>query len=147
MQSVNCEDNLILAWSSTCVITNSTDAARFAMTNTKLHVTVVSISTQDNAKLLHQLKPGFKRKINWNRLFALSLENENGRTSYSEFYLPKLETKDDNIQIDGKNVFNHLVNDDIKTYENIRKIAIGQGDDYATRCLLTYPFFKKKKKK
>ena len=142
MQSVNCEDNLILAWSSTCVITNSTYAGRFAITNTKLHVPMVSILTQDNAKLLHQLKSGFKRRINWNRLFALSLENENVRTSYSEYYLPKLEIKDDNVQIDGKNVFNHPVNDDIKTYENIRKTAIGQGDDYKTGCLLTYPLKK-----
>ena len=45
--------------------------------------------------------------------------------------------------IDGKNVFDQPINDMIKTYENIRKITIGQGDDYTTGCLLDYTYFKK----
>ena len=44
--------------------------------------------------------------------------------------------------IDGKNFFDQPINSDLKTYENIRKIATGQGDDYATGCLLDYPYFK-----
>ena len=44
--------------------------------------------------------------------------------------------------IDGRNVFDQPINSMTKTYENIRKIAIGQGDDYTTGCLLDYPFFK-----
>ena len=52
MPLINCEVNLILTWSSTCVITNSTGAGRFAITDTKLYVPVVTLSTQDNAKLL-----------------------------------------------------------------------------------------------
>ena len=64
---INCEVNLILTWSSTCVITNSTGAGRFAITDTKLYVPVVTLSTQDNAKLLQQLKSGFKRTINCNK--------------------------------------------------------------------------------
>ena len=44
--------------------------------------------------------------------------------------------------IHGKNVFDQPINNMIKTYENIRKIAIGQGDDYTTGCLLDYPYFK-----
>ena len=44
--------------------------------------------------------------------------------------------------IDGKNFFDQPINSMTKTYENIRKIAIGQGDDYTTGCLLDYPFFK-----
>ena len=67
MPLVNCEINRILTWSSACVITNSTGAGRFAITDTKLYVPVVTLSTQDNAKLLQQLKSGFKRIINWNK--------------------------------------------------------------------------------
>ena len=44
--------------------------------------------------------------------------------------------------IDGKNFFDHPINNDYKTYENITKIAIGQGGDYTTGCLLDYPYFK-----
>ena len=57
-----------LTWSSTCVITNSTGARRFKITDTKLYVLVVTLSTQDNAKLLQQLKSSFKRTINWNNM-------------------------------------------------------------------------------
>ena len=56
MPWIKCEVNLISTWSSTCVITNSTGAERFAITDTKLYVPVVTLSTQDNAKLLQQLK-------------------------------------------------------------------------------------------
>ena len=45
--------------------------------------------------------------------------------------------------IDGKNFFDQPINNMIKTYENIRKITIGQGDDYTTGCLLDYTYFKK----
>ena len=62
----NCEVNLILTWSSSCVITNSTGAETFEMTDTKSYVPVATLSTQDNSKLLQQLKSGFKRVINWN---------------------------------------------------------------------------------
>ena len=44
--------------------------------------------------------------------------------------------------IDGKNFFDQPINSMTKTYENIRKIATGQGDDYTTGCLLDYPYFK-----
>ena len=44
--------------------------------------------------------------------------------------------------IDGKNIFDQPINSMTKTYENIRKIATGQGDDYTTGCLLDYPYFK-----
>ena len=45
--------------------------------------------------------------------------------------------------INGGKVFDHLVNNDLKTYDNIRKVLIGQGDDYRPGCLLDYPHFKK----
>ena len=44
--------------------------------------------------------------------------------------------------IGGRNFFDQIINSMTKTYENIRKIATGQGDDYATGCLLDYPYFK-----
>ena len=58
MSLINCEVNLILAWSSTCVITNSTGAGRFAITDTKRYVPVITLSTQDNSSLFQQLKSG-----------------------------------------------------------------------------------------
>ena len=67
MPLINCEVNLILTWSRDCIITNSTGTRKFAITETKLYVPVVTLSTQDNAKLLQQLKSGFNRTINWNK--------------------------------------------------------------------------------
>ena len=45
--------------------------------------------------------------------------------------------------IDGRNFFDQPINSMSKTYENIRKITTGKGDDYTTDCLLDYPYFKK----
>ena len=59
-------------------ITNSKGAGRFAITDTKLYVPVVTLSTQNNAKLLEQLKSGFKRTINWNKYQSkISTEAQN----------------------------------------------------------------------
>ena len=58
------------------------------------------------------------------------------------YYLPKVEIKDYNVMIDGKNFFDQPINSMTKTYENIGKIATGQGDDYTTGCLLDYSNFK-----
>ena len=60
MPLINFEINLQLKWSLTCVIANSTGAGTFAIT---ANVPVVTLSTQYNAKLLQQLKSGFKKKI------------------------------------------------------------------------------------
>ena len=64
---INCEINLILTWSRDCVISSSEGEGKFAITETKLYVPVVTLSTQDNAKLLQQLKSDFKTTINWNK--------------------------------------------------------------------------------
>ena len=129
----------------------------------KLYVPIVTLSTQDNTKLLHQLQleSGFKRTINWNkyeshmktytqnrylnqlidpsfqgvnRLFVLIL-----RMKMIEHHT---QLKDYNVVIDGRNFFDQPINSMTKTYENIRKIAAGQGDDYTTGCLLVYSYFK-----
>ena len=168
MPLINCEVNLILAWSSTCVITESNGAGTFEITDTKLYVPVVTLSTQENTKFFQQLKSGFKRVINWNkylskpellaqnpnlnhlvepsfqginRLFVLAFENDDDRTSHNEYYLPTVEIKDYNIVINGENFFDQPIKNNKVTYDNIRKIATGQGDDYTTGCLLDYPYF------
>ena len=73
MPSINCEINLILTWSTNCVIVSTNAAnqiATFEITDTKLYVPVVTLSTQDNSKLLQQLKLGFKRVISWNKYLS-----------------------------------------------------------------------------
>ena len=67
MPLINCEVNLILTCSLTCVISSATRETKFKITETKLYAPIVTSSIQDNAKLLQQLKSGFKRTINWNK--------------------------------------------------------------------------------
>ena len=74
MSLINCEVNLILTWSKDCAITNSTGAGKFEIKDTKLYVPVVTLSTEDNVKLLQQLKSGFRRTINWNK-YQSNLKN------------------------------------------------------------------------
>ena len=67
MTLINCKINLILIWSEDCVISSATGEKKFKITDTKIYVPVVTLSIQDNAKLLQQLKSGFKRTISWNK--------------------------------------------------------------------------------
>ena len=67
MPLINCDINLILTWFENCVTYSATGKTKFAITYGKLCVPVVTLSTQDNAKLLEQLRSGFKRTINWNK--------------------------------------------------------------------------------
>ena len=62
----------------------------------------------------------------------MTFEDENGRTSSSKYYIPKVTIKDYNVKTEDKRFFDQPINNDIKAYENIRKIATGQGDDYTT---------------
>ena len=171
MPLINCEVNLILTWPSTCVLvaTNiSNQNATFAITDTKLYVPVVTLSTQEKTKFLQQLKSGFKRIINWNkylskpallaqnpdlnhlvelsfqgvnRLFILAFENEDDGAIDEKYYLPTVEIKDYNIMINGENFFDQPIKNNKVIYENISKIATGEGDDYTTGFLLDYPYF------
>ena len=73
MPLINCEVELILDWSANCIITSISVANQvptFTITETNLYVPVVTLSTQDNAKLLPQLKSGFKRTISWNKYLS-----------------------------------------------------------------------------
>ena len=172
MPLINCKVELILTWSENCVTINTNIADQnltVTITETNLYVPVVTLSTQDNAKLSPQLKSGFKRRITWNkylakpellaqnanlnhliepifqgvnRLFVLAFENDAQRTSNKRYYIPNVEIKDYNVMIDGKNFFNQPVKNDKLTYDNIRKIATGRGDDYTKGCLLDYIYFK-----
>ena len=150
-QQIHCEVNLILTWSSTCVITNSTGAERFAITDTKLYVPVITLSTQDNSKRLQQLKSGFKRVMNWNKyfskpellaqnlnvkhlvepsfqgvntLFVLAFENYTQRKLHSGYHLPNVEIKNYNSVINGENFFDQPIKNNTVTYENIRKLLL-----------------------
>ena len=154
MRLINCDVNLILTWSADFVIIY-TDVANqiptFTVTETNLYVPVVTLSTQDNAKLLSQLKWGFKRTISWNkylskpellarnpnlnylvepssqgvnRLFVLAFENDAQRTSNKRHYLSDVQIKDYNVMIDGKKFFDQPVKNDKVTYKNISKLLL-----------------------
>ena len=158
-----------MTWSPTCVITNSTGKGKFKTTDTNLYVPVVTLSTKDNEKLLQQLGSGFKRVINWNkysskpellsqnlslnyliepsfqgvnRLFVLAFENDAQRKVHSGYYLTNVEIRNYNVMINGENFFDQPMKDNKVTYEDIRKSATSKGDDYATGCLLDYPYFR-----
>ena len=132
MALINCEVELILTWWANWVIiyNNAADrASTFTIMETKLHVPVVTLSTQDNAKLLTQLKSGFKRTISWNKYlskpellpqnpsfnhlvkpsfqgvisrFVLPYEDDDQRISNKRYYIPNVEIKNYNVMIDGK---------------------------------------------
>ena len=73
MPLINCEVELILDWSENCVIMSTNvvnQNTTFTITKTNLSVPVVTLSTQDNAKLLPQLKSGFKKTISWKKYQA-----------------------------------------------------------------------------
>ena len=132
MPLINCEVELILNWSANCVIIYTdvnNQVPTFTTTETNLYVPVVFLWTQDNEKLLPQLKSAFKRKISWNRYlakpellaqnstlnyliepsfqgvnrrFVLAFENDEQRTSNKRYYIPNEEIKDYNVMIGGK---------------------------------------------
>ena len=143
---INCEIALILSWYKECVLVgrafrgppaaaenriNSPTGAKFEITDCKSYVPVVTLSAENDNKLLEQLKSGFRRSIKWNkympqmsnqnknnnlnylidttfsnvnRSFVLSFENEDDRTSYYKYYLPSVDYNDYNVLID-ENVF------------------------------------------
>ena len=153
---------MTLTWSANCAIAsmekrevapaqgdnpavfgNSPIGATFKIKNTKLYVPVVILSTEDDNKLLEQLKLRFKRTIRWNkyrsemsnqnktnnlnylidptfiranRLFVLLFRNEDDRTSFSKYYTPTVEIKYFNLLIDGKSFFDVSIKNKEETY-------------------------------
>ena len=67
MPLTNWKINLILTCFENCIISSATGKTKFAITDTKLYVPIVTLSTQDDATLLEQLRSGFKKTINWNK--------------------------------------------------------------------------------
>ena len=142
MPLINCEIELILDWSANCVIISTNNANQvptFTITETNIYVPVVTLSTQDNSKLLPQLKNGFKRTITWNkylikpellaqnanlnhlvepsfqginRFFVLAFENDDHRIRNKRYYIPNVEIKYYNVMIYGKNFFDQLIRND-----------------------------------
>ena len=101
------------------------------ITDTNFYVPVVTLSTQDNVKLLKQLESGFKGTVNWNkyqskvtqqilnrnldflidssfqgvnRLFVLSFEDRRVLETYKQYFLLTVEVKHYNVIIDGRNL-------------------------------------------
>ena len=87
--------------------------------------------------LNYLIDPTF-RKVN--RLFVLSFENEEDRTSFLKYYVPKVEIKDF-VLIDGKHFFDVLVKNKGEAYEKI--LSISKTNDYTTGNLLDYEYFPK----
>ena len=177
---INCEITFILSWYKECVqvgraLSNEPDpqrkppiaaiesptSAEFEITDCKLYVPIVTLSAENDNKLLEQLKSGFRINIKWNkymshnnlnylidstfsninRLFVLFFENEDDRTSYYKYYLPSVEIKDCNVLIDGNAFFELPIKNIEETYEKIIQITDHSG--YYTRGnLLDYEYFK-----
>ena len=68
--------------------------------------------------------------------------NKVERNSHRKYFLPRVNITNYIVLIDGRNFYDQPINDMIKQYKEIRKIETGQGDDYATGCLLDYQYFK-----
>ena len=123
MPFVNCEINLILNWSEDCVNSFAVGETKFKITDTKCYVPVVTLPTQDTAKLLEQLKSGLTGTIIWNNYHSkvstymqnqyldflidpifqgvnklvLLLKNEGHRKVHTGYYLRKVEKKEYNL--------------------------------------------------
>ena len=181
---ISCEVSLELKWNKKYVITsienriinagppvirgNEPTSPTLAMTDCKLYVPVVTLSKDDEIKLLTNLKLGFKREIIWNeyrsqmtreetknnlnilvdptftnvnRLFALAYQTADDRKLYSQFYLPKVTVKDYNVVIDKLAFFDLPIKTEEEAYEKI--IDISRNNEYTTGNLLDYDYFEK----
>ena len=146
----------------------SLTGAIFKITDTKLYVPVIILLTEDDNKLIEQLKLEFSRTIKWNkyrsemsnqtktknlnhlidptfnkvnRLFVLSFEKEDDRTSFSKYYAPSVEIKDFNLLIDGKSFFKVPIKNKEEAYEKI--IELSKSSSCSTGNLLDYEYFSK----
>ena len=178
---ISCEVSLELKWDKNCIITsleqrdigggyrdNAPVGATLSITDCKLYVPAVTLSKDDETKLLTNLKSGFKREIIWNnyrsqmtteainnnlnilidststnvnRLFVLAYQNADDRRSYSQFYLPRVMVKDFNVIIDKLAFFELPIKTEEEAYEKI--IDISRNNEYTTGNLLDYDYFKK----
>ena len=88
-----------------------------------------------------------------NRLSVLAFNNDTNddgtdtankvkRDGHRKYFLPRVDITNYNVLIDGRNFYDQPINDQIRKYDEIRKIATRKGDDYTTGCLLDYQYFK-----
>ena len=81
-------------------------------------------------------------------MFVLAFNNTDAnanrieRNSHRKYFLPRVDFINYNVLIDGRNFYDQPINDQIKKYDGISKVATGKGDDYTTGCLLDYQYFK-----
>ena len=157
---LNCEINLILTWSKSCVLTdlikhaavaaqgNNPERpaiaapvnAAFTLADTKLYVPVTTLSTENDNKLLEQLKTGFKRTAINKYRSEMSNESRNNNSSYlSKYYTRSVEIKDFNVLIDQKSFFDFPIINKEKAYKEI--IEMSRNNDYTTGKLLDYEHF------
>ena len=84
-----------------------------------------------------------------NILFVAGFNNNAGdnnrvlRNSHRKYFLPRVDVKDYNVSIDGRNFYGQNISDDFKKYEEIRKVMTGRGEDYTTGSLLDYDYWGK----
>ena len=154
MSLVNYKVDLELTWTKHSLICDNDDAAgtqvSFKITDTKLYMPIVTLSTKDNSNLNKQLSEGFKRTVHWNRyklipitVDAKTVNNVKVNTEFrklldasfagvNEYILPTQKITNYNVIIDDRNFYDQPINNEIKQYGKIRKIATGKGDNYAT---------------
>ena len=154
MPLINCKVELSLKWYENCILSSAGTAATFAITDTKLYVPIVTLKTEDNAKLSKLLNEGFKRSIYWNKykiifksynneyirerldasfqgvnkLFVLDYEsgdNVTNENSCRKYFLSRIKIKNYNIEIDSRNFYDQSINNLIKQYDEMRKISTG----------------------
>ena len=77
MPLINCKVELSLKWYENCILSSAGTAATFTITDTKLYVPVVTLKTEDNAKLSKLLTKGFKRPVYWNEYNVTPNRNYN----------------------------------------------------------------------
>ena len=169
MTLINSKFSLNLSLPENCATSSAVGKIEFAITDTNFYVPVITLSFEHNIKLLKQLESRFKRTINWNkyqsklaektqnryldilinpsfdrvnRLFVLSFESKDDRNVRTRFFRPKVEIKDYNVVIDGKNFFDQPIKNYKISNNNIQQISAGQGGDYTTGFLLVYIYFK-----
>ena len=127
---INCKIYLELNWIEDYILSSAGSTAKLAITHTKLHFPIVTLSTKDSANLAKQLNEGFERSVYWN-----SYETKPEKVIKQGKHLYELPNASFKVLIDGGNFYDQPINDLIKQYDEIRKVSTGYGDDYTTGCL------------